>query len=202
MTHWLEEAEKKYQEIINPPKVDKKKIERKKSEIQANYMAHGEAYENFVQQFFDLCQRANNLPPEARVPWGLIEAKSKENKLDNHLAWFASRYRFEKRVPTKSFPFVKTRHYKQVRKIMVSLSRTMGMANLEIYENYLAKTRLKLDDESDHQDFLNDGFEKTHDIYHFEIDKLDKDLALKLLDWLTFRTETAELPFNDSDLKH
>jgi hypothetical protein len=202
MTHWLEEAEKKYQEIINPPKVDKKKIEKKRSEILENYKEYGEIYDGFIQQFFNLCQRANNLPPEARIPWGLIEAKSKENKLDNHLAWFASRYRFEKRVPTKTFPFIKTRHYKQVRKIMISVSRTRGMANIEVYENFLAKTRMKSNDESDHEDFLNDGFERIHNIYHHEINKLDRELALKLLDWLTFREETASLPFDESEMKH
>lgn len=201
MTHWLEEAENKKQEKVNKSKVSRTKIRHKMEEIKQNYEANKEAYDGFINSLFTLCQRANNLPPEAREPWEEIESKARKSKLDNHYFTFGTRERFDKKVPTKSFPFIKTRHYKHVRKIMIAVSETIGMVNIEVYEDYLAKTRLLTDNKSDESTFIDDGIERSHFIYHYSIKDLNENLKLNLLDWLVFKKGIQHLPFNKEDIK-
>ena len=201
MEHWLEQAENKKQEKVNKSKVSRTKIRRKMEGIKQNYEANKEAYDGFINSLFTTCQRANNLPPEAREPWDNIESQARTSKLDNHYFTFGARERFDKKVPAKTFPFIKTRHYKHVRKIMIAVSETLGMVNIEVYEDYLAKTRLLTDDKSDYSTFIDDGLERSHYIYHYSIKDLNESLMLNLLDWLVFMKDLIHLPFKEKDIK-
>jgi hypothetical protein len=202
MTHWLEEAELEKQDgLKKKKKVSRNVIQQKTEDIRQNYKANNEVYDGFINAFFATCQRANNLPPELREPWGLIESKAKENKMDNHLYSFISRERFDMRVPTKSFPFMKLRHFKHVRKIMFSISKDMGMTNIEVFEDYVAKTRLNKVDGTEDKPDKYDGLDRFHLVYHYAINMLDNNLALKILDWLAFKEEIDHLPFKKDQIK-
>jgi hypothetical protein len=201
MAHWLEEAENEKQEEVKKPRVSRTKIQQKTEDIRKNYEANKEAYDGFINSLFTLCQRANNLPPESREPWGMIESKSKESKLNSHLYSFSTRERFDMKVPIKSFPFIKLRHFKHVRKVMFSVSKTHGMSNIEILDDYIAKTRLSKDDGVDIKEVIDDGLERYHLIFHIAIKDLNEALTLKLLDWLAFRKDLDHLPFTEKDIK-
>jgi hypothetical protein len=202
MTHWLEEAELEKQDgPKKKQKVSRTVIQQKTEDIRQNYKVNNEAYDGFINAFFSICQRANNLPPELREPWGMIESKAKESKMDSHLYSFLSRERFDMRVPTKSFPFMKLRHFKHVRQIMFSVSKDMGMSNVEIYENYITKTRLNKEDGSEDKPDRDDGLDRFHLVYHYPIDLLDNKLALTIIDWLAFKEEIDHLPFKEDQIK-
>ncbi len=201
MTHWLEEAEKDLQQEPKKLRVCWTRIQQKTDDIKKNYEANKEAYDGFINTMQNICQRANNLPPEAREPWGIIESKAKESKLDSHLVSFLTRERFDMRVPTKFFPFMKLRHYKHVRKIMFSVSKDMGMANVEVYEDFIAKTRLNKKDGSEDKNTFDDGLERFRLVYHYTLNDLNDNLALKILDWLAFREDMEYLSFTEKDIK-
>ena len=84
---------------------------------------------------------------------------------------------------------------------MIAVSETIGMVNIEVYEDYLAKTRLLIDDQSDRDTFIDDGLEGSHFIYHYSIKDLNDALMLNLLDWLVFKKDMNHLPFKDEDIK-
>lgn len=201
MTHWLNEAENEIQQEPTKPKVSRTRIQQKIEDINKNYEANKEAYDGFINNLFNLCQRANNLPSEAREPWGIIETKARESKMNSHLFSFLTHERFDMRVTTKSFPFMKLRHYKHLRKVMFSVSKTMGMVNVEVYEDFVAKTRLNKDDGTKEKDVVNDGLDRFHLVYHYAIKELNDKLAIKLLDWLAFKEEMDYLPFTEKDVK-
>jgi len=197
----LEEAEKEKPEEVHKPRVSRTKIQQKIEDIKQNYEANKKAYDDFINALFSLCQRANTLPPESREPWGLIESKAKESKMNSHLYSFLTRERFDMRVPTKSFPFIKLRHFKHVRKVMFSISTTLDMVNVEVYEDYIAKTRLSENYDSDNKYSGDDGLDRYHFVYHYAIKELNETLALNLLDWMAFREDIDHLPFTTEDIK-
>ena len=201
MAHWLEEAENEKQEEVKKPRVSRTEIQQKTEDIRQNYETNKKAYDDFITALFTLCQRANTLPPESREPWNIIESKARESKMNSHLYSFITRERFDMRAPIKSFPFIKLRHFKHVRKVMFSVSKTLGMVNIEVYEDYIAKTRISKDDGGEIKEVVDDGLERYHLIYHFAIKDLNEDLSLKLLDWLTFREDLEHLPFTKKDIK-
>jgi len=202
MTHWLEEAEQGLEEEPQKKrKLSRTIVQQKAENIRKNYEANKDAYDGFINNLFSVCQRANNLPPEMREPWRMIESKAKVSKLDSHLFSFISRERFDMRVATKSFPFIKLRHYKHVRKIMVSVSKDLGMANIEVYDDFIAKKRLNKTDGSEEKHDRDDGLDRFHVVYHYPINLLGKEIALKILDWLVFKEEVEYLPFKEEQIK-
>jgi hypothetical protein len=201
MTHWLEEAEKEKLQEPKKHKVSRTIIQQKADDIKKNYEANKDAYDDFIQSLFVLCQRANNLPPGARDPWGIIEAKAKKSKMDSHLVSFLTRERFDMRVPTKSFPFMKLKHYKHIRQVMFSISKEMGMTNVEVYEDFVTKRRLNKDDGNQEKDIVDDGLDRMHIVYHYSIKELEEGLALKILDFLVFKKDAEHLPFTKKDIK-
>ena len=140
MSHWLEDAEREEQHKIHKPLKDSAKIQDKMFRIKQNYEANKDSYEVFVNRLKDLCERANNLPMEKRDPWLHIDTKAKDSKLENHLYYFSTSERFDKRLITKAFPFVRNQHFKHIRVIYFSVSKEMDKAEIELKEDYLAKT--------------------------------------------------------------
>jgi len=201
MPHWLEEAEREEQRKKERPSRESAKVQDKIFRIRENYDVNKEAYENFVRYFFDLCERANNLPHEKKLPWIQIDFRMKESKLENHLYYASTSERIDKIVKVRSFPFFKRQHYKHLRSIHFNVSKKMNFAELEIRDDYLAKTRLKSDD-NEESEIYNDGFNRVKVVFEYEIDKLDKNLALIILDWLAFRAEVSSLPFGEEHFKY
>jgi len=202
MSHWLEDAEREEQRKKQKPLRESAKIQDKMFRIQQNYEANREAYEAFVGRLKDICERANNLPAEKKEPWKHIDAKAKDSKLENHLYYFSSSERFDKRVITKSFPFVKNQHYKHIRVIYFSVSKEMGKAEVEVKEDYLAKTKLSADDNGQIKDFLDDGLKRIDVIFLYNISDFQKEDALKILDWLVFKEDLKSLPFGEEHFKY
>lgn len=201
MTHWLEEAEREEQLKKQRPSHESAKIQDKIFRINNNYEANKEKYEKFIEMFHDLCERANQLPAEKREPWNHIEVKPKESKLNNHLVTFSTDERLEKLVTISRFPFFKRQHFKHIRHIYFTISKEMGKCEIEVKDDYLAKTRLNLDDGKDTDKPTSDGFQRVNVIFLYEINDLSKDIALKILDWLAFKADLKSLPFGEEHFK-
>ncbi len=201
MAHWLEEAEREEKRKKVRPSRESAKVQDKIFRIRENYKINEESYENFINYIFDLCGRANSLPHEKKLPWVHIEFKAKESRFENHLYFASTSERIDKTVMTRSFPFVKRQHYKHLRSIHINVSKKMDFAELEIRDDYLAKSRLSSEDK-DMQDIVNDGFPRVKVVFEYEINKLDKNLGLSILDWLTFRSEVSSLPFSEEHFKY
>ncbi|MFP4471128.1 MAG: hypothetical protein ACLFPE_10615 [Bacteroidales bacterium] len=200
MTHWLEEAEREEQRKKQRPADESARIQDKKFRIAKNYDANKAAYDDFIEILFDLCERANNLPLEKRLPWHQIEFKTKETRYQNHLVSVSTSEGLDKTILVNTFPFVKSQHYKHMHKMYISVSKEMGKAEIEIKNDYLAKTRLRTD-EKEVEPLLDDGLPRLKVLFLYDIDKLDKDLAFKILDWLAFKIDVKSLPFEEEHIK-
>jgi hypothetical protein len=201
MPHWLEEAEREEQRRREKPSRESAKVQDKIFRIRENYKVNKKTYEDFIAYFFDLCSRANNLPAEKKLPWNKIDFRNKESKLDNHLYYASTSESLDKIVKTTAFPFIKRQHYKHVRSVHYNISKKMNYAEVEIRDDYLAKTRLKSND-SEKDKILDDGFPKVKVVFEYEIEKLERDLAIKILDWLAFKADVSSLPFGEEHFKY
>ncbi len=201
MPYWLEEAEREEQRKREKPSRESAKIQDKIFRIRENYRANKESYEEFVAYFFDLCSRANNLPSEKKLPWNMIDFRKKESKLDNHLCFASTSESLDKVVKTTAFPFLKRQHYKHIRSAHFNISKKMDFAEIEIRDDYLAKTRLK-NDERKTEKIIDDGFPRVKVVFEYEIEKLNRDLVMKILDWLAFKADVGSLPFTEEHFKY
>jgi len=201
MTHWLEEAEREEQLKKQRPTHESAKIQDKIFRINKNFEANKEAYEKFIDNLHDLCERANHLPSEKREPWNHIEVKSRESKLDNHLYTFSTDERLDKVVPTSRFPFFKKQHFKHIRQIYFAVSKEMGKCEIEVKDDYLAKTRLNLDDGKESDKPSIDGLPRIKVVFLYDINDLNKENAMKILDWLAFKIDVKSLPFGEEHFK-
>lgn len=202
MAHWLEEAER--DEIRKKQKTSKEsaKIQDKIFNIEQNYKANQEKYNQFIELMHDLFERANSLPVEKREPWKLIEFKAKESKLNNHLYHASTSEGFDKTVAIKTFPFIKSQHYKHVHGIYFAVSKEMGKIEIEVKDDYLAKSRMRTDESRDTDFLVDDGLKRVDIVFKYEIDKLDKDLAFKILDFMVFKSDFKALPFGEEHFKY
>jgi len=201
MSHWLEEAEREEQHKKERPSRESAKIQDKIFRIKQNYDANKETYKNFITYFFDLCERANNLPHEKKLPWVRIDFRLKESKLENHLYYASTSEAIDKVVKTSSFPFFKRQHFKHLRSIHFNVSKKMDFAEVEVRDDYLARTRLKSDD-GDKTDIYDDGFKRVKVVFEYEMKKLNKNLSIAVLDWLAFKKDISSLPFGEENFKY
>lgn len=201
MSHWLEEAEREELHKRERPSRESAKVQDKIFRIRKNYEINKEAYEEFITYIFDLCTRANSLPAEKKLPWKIIDFKDKKSRFDNHLYYASTSESLKKIVKTTAFPFVKRQHYKHLRSVHFNISKKMNFAEIEIRDDYLAKTRLQTD-ETKKEKILDDGFPRVRVVFEHEIGNLNKDLALKILDWLAFKSDTGSLPFTEEQFKY
>ncbi len=201
MPHWLEEAEREEQRKRERPSRESAKVQDKIFRIRENYKANKKAYEDFIDYFFDLCSRANTLPAEKKLPWNQIDFKQKESKLDNHLYYASTSESLDKIVKTTAFPFIKRQHYKHARSVHFNISKKMDFAEVEIRDDYLAKTRLRTDDK-DKEKILDDGFPRLKVVFEYEIAHLNRELAINILDWLAFKKDVTSLPFGEEHFKY
>lgn len=203
MAHWLEDSEREERKKKRKPARESARIQDKMFRIKKNYEKNKDIYEEFIAQIHNLVERVNNLPAEKREPFKYLEAKAKESKLGNHLYIFSSSERAEKRIATKSFPFYKNQYYKHIRIIYFCISKEMDMAEIEVKENYLAKTRMKSHGSEEHDiDLLDDGLTRVDVLFLYKIKKLNKDLAFRVLDWIAFKEDLNYLPFTEEDFKY
>lgn len=188
MSDWLEDAEGKQPRKPTPEKIISH-IEQRRKLIESNYQLFGRQYDDFITQVSRLVSRVNNLPAAAREPFGKLEARAKKSKLDNNLFIISSAHRFKKRKSKGFFRWFGYQHFKHVRVIYFSVSKHEGKADIEIKDYVLEKHRLGVKGQNKttlHDHFMSDA----------EIGNLDQLKARKIIDWLAFKAETNELPFD------
>lgn len=76
------------------------------------------------------------------------------------------------------------------------------MVEIEVKDDYLAKSRMRTDESKDTDFLIDDGLKRINVIFQYEIDKLDKELAVKILDWLVFKENLKSLPFREEHFKY
>lgn len=198
MAHWLDDIER--QESRKKGSASgSARVQDKKFRIQQNYQKNKEIYDGFISKLLAVAERVNNLPIEYREIFGKINVKQKQSKLDNHLSYFSSSRRTEKTEFKNLLHPFKTIHYKHVRVIFFNVAKIMGKIEVEIYEELLEKKRHDgkvIEEHENPKDFHKPHSEtdKFHEIYYYEMDKLDDELALKIIDWLVFREEVDHVP--------
>jgi hypothetical protein len=198
VAHWLDEIERQESRRKGSGS-NSARVQDKKFRIQQNYTKNKEIYDGFVVKMQSLVNRVNSLPIEHREVFGKINEQEKNSKLDNHLTMFSSSRRVEK-TEFKSIlhPF-KTIHYKHVRVIYFNVAKLIDKAEVEIYEEHLEKKRRDGQVVAEHEDpnhvhKPHSDKEKFHEIFYYDMAKLNDDLAFRIIDWLVFREEVSHIP--------
>jgi len=198
MSYWLDEIERQESRRRGSTS-GSARVQDKKFRIQQNYQKNKETYDGFISKLQGLVERVNNLPIEHREVFGKINAKQKESRLDNHLSHFSSSRRTEKTEFKNLLHPFKTIHYKHVRVIYFNVAKLMDKVEVEIYEELLEKKRrdgkIILEHENP-KEFNKPHSEKDkfHEIYYYEMGKLNDELAFKIIDWLAFHEEVNHVP--------
>jgi len=200
MSNWLEEAESRKSVIDeNGSSVDRGR--QKKKAIAENYQSNKELYDRFISQLEDLAIRVNDLPMEYREAFGKINYKFKESKLDNHLYYLSCSQRIQKRLKKSIFTYFKRYNFKHIRVGYFTVSRQMGMIDVELKENLLLRVRMKTNGDDDK---ISSRRRKNNDrkdlIFRLKLDSIDENTGLEIIDWLAFKKEIEEISFfADSD---
>lgn len=198
MSHWLDEIER-LESRKHRSASDSARIQDKKFRIGQNYEKNREAYDGFMIKLHGLVERVNNLPMEYREVFGKISSREKDSKLDNHLHFFSSSRRIQK-LQFKSFlQPLKNVHYKHIRVIYFNVAKIMDKVEVEILEEFLEKKRRDGKIIPEHE--LGKGHKKPesdhdkyHEIFYYDIQKLDEALAYSIIDWLAFKDNVEHLP--------
>ena len=198
MAHWLDEIERKESRRRGSGS-SSARVQDKKFRIQQNYKKNKEVYEAFITMMMSLVNRVNSLPIQYRETFGKINSHRKDTRLDNHLVYFSGSTRIEKTRFKDIFHPFKSVHYKHVRVIYFNIAKHIDKVEVEIYEELLEKKRrdgiVVPEHESPHVSRKpHADKDKFHEIYYYEMDKLNDELALQILDWLTFREEVQHIP--------
>ena len=198
MTHWLDEIERQESRRRGSGS-SSARVQDKKFRIQQNYTKNKELYEDFMAKMSNLVNRVNSLPMEYREVFGKINSHQKDTKLDNHLYYFSSSRRVEKTEFRSILNPFKTVHYKHVRVIYFNVAKHMDKVEVEIYEELLEKKRhdgkiIPENEDPHHSHKPHSDGDKYHDIFYYEMSKLTDELALQIIDWLSFRAEVQHIP--------
>lgn len=195
MSHWLEEAESDQRKLRYKSSSKSKRIAQKKEAIRNNYEKNKEQYDGFVKIMYNLIERVNELPEEYREPFRKITFVSKKTKLDNHLHFFSSSRR-EQKYNFFSFTWLKPTHAKHIRIFYIYLSKENGYLNFEIKENYLLRKRLPEsgEEKKEESNKSSQSKDRMRVIYRCPMEKLNEEIGLQIIDWLTFKKQITELP--------
>jgi hypothetical protein len=198
MAHWLDEIERlesrKHRSASSSARVQDKKFR-----IQQNYQKNKEIYDGFINKMKSLAERVNNLPIEYRDVFGKITFKAKNSKLDNQLNYFSSSRRLQKLQFKSLLNPLKQVHFKHVRVIYLNVAKIMDKVEIELLEEYLEKKRKdgQLVSDEAHKLFAHkphSDINKFHEVYYYDMSKLNDELALNIIDWLAFHEEIEHIP--------
>jgi hypothetical protein len=198
MAHWLDEIE--WQESRRKGSGSSSaRVQDKKFRIQQNYAKNKAFYEGFLESMHNLVGRVNNLPLQYREIFGKINTQSKESKLENHLTMFSSSRRVEKTEFKSILQPFKTIHYKHARVIYFMVAKQMDKVEVEIYEELMEKKRhdgkvIPEHEDPNHSHKPRSEKDKFHEIYYYGMESLTNELALQIIDWLSFREEVQHIP--------
>lgn len=206
MAHWLEEAENDGSSIKPGSSLQHERTLHKKENILANYLKFRQEYDDFVSQIHHLIDRVNSLPMIKREPFGQMEARLKDSKLDNNLNIFSSSRRLIRTGRIGIFSWFKKYHFKHIRVVYLHVSKVPGKAEMEIKENYLVRTALNPKTKS-RKDIQPAGkSEKLHVLLYIDMNKLNNEVALDIIDWLAFSRQLEDTTFfkniSDQDIRY
>ncbi len=206
MSDWLESAEKKVDHSESRSEF-KKRIHEKKFMIGKNFEANGEKYQAFIDDLVEFVKRANMLPEKEREPYGKLNSRYKENRLNNHYYFFGSSRRETKREYSggiqrlfKKSQFMnilrirqlfKRSHFKYIRVIYFTVSSHSGLADIEIKERSMRRHRMSGHDDKK----TSSSSKKTSRIFRYNIKDMDRELAHQVLDWLAYKIDKEKLNF-------
>jgi hypothetical protein len=191
MSHWLEEAEQSGHSIKPGSSLQHERMRHKKERIMINYMSNKRLYDDFISLMYQLVDRVNLLSPEKREPFVLMDARSKDSKLNNHLNIFSTSRRVIRHGKRNLLAWFKKYRFKHYRVMYINVSKIPGKVEMEFKENYLIRTILGSRKKKEkirpagHADRL-------HVLYYIDMTYLDQELALEIIDWLAFSKELAE----------
>lgn len=195
MGHWLEEAEKNGHSIEPGSSLQHERALHKKENILANYLNFKQQYDDFVSKINHLIERVNNLPMIKRETFGQMEARSKDSKLDNNLNIFSSSRRIIRSGKISIFSWFKKYHFKHIRVVYIHVSKVSGKAEMEFKENYLVRTTLDPKNKS-RKDIKPAGTsKKLHVLLYIDMNNLNNEVALDIIDWLSFSRELEDTTF-------
>jgi len=197
MSHWLEEAEKAGHFIKPGSSLQHERIRHKRERILINYMSNKRLYDDFVSVMYQLIDRVNNLAPEKREPFGLMDARSKDSKLNNHLNIFSTSRRVIRHGRKGIIAWFKKYHFKHYRVMYINVSKTPGKVEIELKENYLARTILSSRRKNGKMKPTGRA-ERLHVLFYIDMTSLDQEFALEIIDWLAFAKELEDTTFSKS----
>jgi hypothetical protein len=195
MTHWLEEAEKTGHSIKPGSSLQYERIRHKKERILINYMSNKRLYDDFISLMYHLIDRVNNLSPEKREPFELMDARSKDSKLNNHLNIFSTSRRVIRHGRTSILAWFKKYRFKHYRVMYINVSKVPGKVELEFKENYLIRTVLGSRKKNEKMKPAGHA-DRLHVLYYIDMSNLDQELALEMIDWLAFAKELENTSFS------
>ncbi len=205
MAHWLEEEENRQKRKKDRLERARERILLKKESIKKNYLKNKGKYNGFIAELDKMVEGVNNMPLDKRKVFGKISSKSKKTKLDNQFHFFGSSSRFKKRKNKGLFSRLKLYHYKHIRVIYFSIAKEMDKVEIETKESYLIRERKKerVSDEKKSHDEVNkhEGEERDDRLYIFDIDKLNRNVAMYIIDWLVFIEDIEHLPFESQGIR-
>ena len=198
MSHWLDDIER-IESRKRRSAADSARIQDKKFRIQQNYEKNREVYDGFMQKLLSLVERVNNLPLEYREVFNKISGQQKRSKLDNHLHMFSSSRRTEKTMFRSFLQPFKSVHFKHVRVIYFNVAKVMDKVEVEILEEFLEKKRRDgkvIPEHEGGKDFKKPegDNDKFHQIFYYDMSKLDEGFAYQIIDWLAFKENVDHLP--------
>jgi hypothetical protein len=195
--HWLDEIERKERRKHRSAS-DSARIQDKKFRIQQNYEKNHLIYDGFMEKLQGLIDRVNNLPMEYREVFGKITSKQKDSKLENHLHYFSSSRRIQKMQFKSLLRPLKNVHFKHVRIIYFNVAKVIDKVEVEVLEEFLEKKRRDGKVIPEHES--GKGFQKPqsendkfHEIYYYDMDKLNEEFAYQIIDWLAYRENLEHL---------
>ena len=195
MSHWLEEAESRKEMVENHSGAEV--IKKKKKDIRENYDANGKLYGSFLKELESLAERVNNLPKDYREDFGKINFNFKDSKLENHLFYLSTSRRIQKRLYTGLLTYFKKYTFKHIRVAYFTISREMGMFDIELKEKYLLRKRINPDDDRSRKKKSTKKYKGNRKDYVFRLslEKVDRNTALQIVDWLAYRQEMESISF-------
>lgn len=205
MGHWLEEAEKEGRSNEPGSSLQHERTVHKKERILANYIRYKIQFDEFISGMHNLIDRVNCLPVAKREPFGMMEARSKDSKLNNQLNIFSSSRRLLRPGRTGLFSWFRKYHFKHIRVLYIHVPQVSGKAEIEIKENYLVRTALSSKNKSGKGIKPAGKSEKLHVLFYFDMNNLSNDVALDIIDWLAFSRELEDTDFfkslNEKDMR-
>jgi hypothetical protein len=197
VSHWLDEIENQERKKHRSAS-DSARIQDKKFRIQQNYEKNREVYNGFMEKMHGLVERVNKLPMEYREIFNKINGQEKKSKMENHLHMFSSSRRTQKTQFKSFLQPLKAVHFKHVRVIYFNVAKVMGKVEVEILEEFLEKKRRDGKVIPEHE--VGKGFKKPesdndkfHEIYYYDMEKLNEEFALQIIDWLAFKENLEHL---------